>query len=53
MKTKNKPTEKQIMRYVFDHTNEDWPLDQTMDDFYEKVLKYMEMLDKTEQHNSQ
>lgn len=36
----NKPTEEQIMRYVFDHRTEDFPMDQTLEDFYQKVLKY-------------
>ena len=46
---KIKPTQEQIMRYIFDHTGEDFPMDQTLNDFYDKVLKYAEIVDENKQ----
>lgn len=45
-KKQNKPTEEQIWRYVVDHRGEDFPMDQTLADFYEKVIEYCKRLDE-------
>ena len=51
MKTRpenRQPTEEQIMRYIMDHTNEDFPMDQTLKQFYEKVLAYDKIVGEKE-----
>lgn len=53
MKNKEKPTEEQIARYIADHTNEDWPMEQTIRDFYDKVLAYSKIVGEKEQFNSE
>ena len=35
-----KPTEEMIFEYIIYHTNEDWPMDQTVGDFYKKVNEW-------------
>ncbi len=45
---KTKPTDEQIIRYIADHTNEDFPMDQTLEQFYEKVLAYAKIVDESE-----
>lgn len=35
-----KPTEEEILEYIFTHTTEDFPMDQTLDDFYKKVKEW-------------
>lgn len=41
MKNKiKKPTEKEIWNYIATHTNEDFPIDQTLEDFYKKVKEW-------------
>ena len=34
------PTEKEIMDYIFIHRTEDFPMDQTLEDFYKKVKEW-------------
>ena len=46
---KIKPTSEQIMRYIADHTNEDFPMDQTLDEFYNKVLEYVKIVGENKQ----
>lgn len=45
-KKQTKPTEEQVWRYIIDHAHEDFPLDQTLEDFYQKVIEYNKMLDE-------
>lgn len=49
----NKPTEEQIFRYVIDHRNEDFPMDQTLEEFYEKVLAYAKIMDEIQQFSTE
>lgn len=53
MTMKTSPTNEQIMMYILDHRNEDFPMDQTLEDFYEKVLEYAKTLDENKQFNSE
>ena len=40
------PSEEDVWNYIKYHTNEDWPMDQTLQDFNDKVVEFKEILDK-------
>ena len=37
-------TPEEIFRYIIDHRNEDFPMDQTLTQFYQKVEDYSKLL---------
>ena len=43
----NKPTDQLILEYILTHTNEDFPMDQTLEDFYKKVEDWDKNRNKT------
>lgn len=44
----NKPSEADIWAYVAYHTNEDWSMEQTVEDFYNKVWAFKDYLKQFE-----
>lgn len=51
--TMTKPTKEQIMVYILDHTNEDFPMCQTLEDFYNKVIEYTKTVGENKQFNEE
>lgn len=50
--TSKMPTEEQIMTYIWDHRTEDWPMDLTLGEFYDRVLKYSEIVGENKQSST-